>query len=135
MFSYALVDGKIIQYITDSIKYIQSKYDPDVVLVMWKSVSGSTGCIEEDHFRVGSFEELQEIVNSERAKREEETVKALNRFSHASTTKKKLVVALVDSGYKADDLNNAMLNEILAEMKPYFRCHRSFEEAYFDYMH
>ena len=135
MFSYALVSGRIEAYEADSVRYVPSEYNPNTILVRWKDAFGHDCVGDKDNFRTGSLEELQEIVNSEKASLDSDIRAALNKFPQANLAEKILTKCLVEDGYTVDEINEDMLGYILFDMKPYFEWNASFEDAYFDYMH
>ena len=135
MFSYALVSGRIEAYEADSVRYVPSEYNPNTILVRWKDAFGHDCVGDKDNFRTGSLEELQEIINAEKASLDNDIRMALNRFLHADCNEKMLIKCLIKDGYTADEINKDMLDYILLGMKPYFKWNASFEDAYFDYMH
>ena len=135
MFSYALVSGRIEAYEADSVRYVPSEYNPNTILVRFKDISGHDCVGDKNNFRTGSLEELQEIVNAEKASLDNDIRMALNRFPHADCIEKMLIKCLIKDGYTADEINKDMIGYILLGMKPYFKWNASFEDAYFDYMH
>lgn len=135
MFSYALVSGRIESYETDSVRYIPSEYDPNTILVRWKDAFGHDCVGYKDNFRTGSLEELQEIIDTEKASLDSDIRAALNKFPQANLAEKMLIKCLVKDGYAVDEINEGMLGCILFNMMPYFKWNASFEDAYFDYMH
>lgn len=135
MFSYALVSGRIEAYEANSVRYVPSEYNPNTILVRWKDAFGHDCVGDKDNFRTGSLEELQEIINAEKASLDNDIKVALNRFPHTDCIEKMLIKCLIKDGFTVDKINEDMLGHILFDMKPYFKWNASFEDAYFDYMH
>ena len=132
---YAIVCDRIEQYQDGSVHYEPSEYNPETILVHWVDAVGNHCVCKKESFRIGSLEELQEIINSDKRELDRAIEVALNKFPNASHCQKELVKCLIKDGYAADEISEDMLNGILSRMEPYFECNGNFEDAYFNYMH
>lgn len=133
---YALVAGKICEYVDGTVTRVPNKFVDGVIDIEWKDARGVTNVVAgEENFITGSYDELVDVVRKERAKIEEDVFAVLERFSHPSINETAVIRLMVEDGEELDSITPERVSTVLKGMFKLRDVCNSMEEAYMCYMH
>lgn len=134
-YATAIVSGRIIQYLPDSVEHVQSEWDPSVTLVRYKDGWGCNCSTPADNFMPGTYEELQAIINEQHSIHEEKVKATCAKYPQATDTEKLIINYMIGDGYEPDDLDYDEIQRVTQGVISYCEFNASLLDAYMDYMH
>ena len=135
MLKYALVCGRIEQYVEGSVKNTVSRYDGKTPMVEWIDSFGHNCVGVPECFVPGTLEELTAIVRKQQEEERALVAEAMKKFSGYSDIQKSIIEFLVTDGYFMDEIDDDLINDTVEGTLRHLEWCGSLLDAFMDYMH